>query len=114
MIRQNDALPIKDIVNKVISDISTSETKERRISEEDIGRLWRKAAGKLASQGSRPTSLRKGKLVVLVDNSSLLYNLTIRKKAIFEVLHRELDDRIRDIQFRIGAIGEKGKEEGRK
>jgi|GEM_PF-3267748 hypothetical protein len=98
----DNALPIKAIVNKVIENLSGSGAKQERISEEEIRSVWRKAAGRFASQRSRPVSLRKGKLVVAVEDSSLLYSLTLKKKEILEALGRELRNRIQDIQFRIG------------
>lgn len=111
MDERSSALPIKEIVNRVISNLSGSDGKERRLGEEDINRLWRKAAGKTAAFRSRPTSLRKGKLIVAVEDSSLLYYLTLRKKQILDSLSRELEDRVHDIQFRIGETGGKGKDE---
>jgi len=93
---------IKDIVNKVISGLSKGESKQERISEEGIKKVWSKAAGGRSASKSRPTSLRKGKLIVAVDDSSLLYDLTLRKREIVEVLGKETNGRIQDVRFRIG------------
>lgn len=107
----DSALPIKAIVNKVIADLSGGGAKQERISEEEIRGAWRKAAGKFAARRSRPTSLRKGKLVVAVEDSSLLYSLTLRKTEILEALGRVLKGKIQDMQFRIGEAGGEGKNE---
>ena len=102
---------IKDIVHKVIANLSGEglPQKQQRLTEEEIRGFWRKAAGKIASQRSRPTSLKKGKLVVTVADSSLLYDLTLRKREILESLTKDLKDRIEDMQFRIGDISGEGK-----
>ena len=95
---------IKEIVDKVIASLSGEGPagKQRRLTEEDIQGLWEKAAGKLAGRRSNPVSLKKGKLVVSVADSSLLYDLTLRKREILENLRKELKDKVQEIQFRIG------------
>lgn len=109
---KNNDSPIKDIVNRVITDLSTGTAAHRRINAEEINILWKKAAGEFARRRSGPTSLRKGRLVVAVGDSSLLYNLTLRKKEILASLAKESDGRIKEIQFRIGDTS--GKTEGKR
>jgi hypothetical protein len=106
---QGRASPIKDIVNKVIADLSGGAGARPRMSAEEIGGLWKRAAGAFASRQSRPASLRKGKLVVAVGNSSLLYNLTLKKRGILAELTGGSDGRIQEIQFRIGETGGENK-----
>jgi len=105
----DSTLPIRDIINKVISGLTTDSSKKERLTEERIEELWREAAGTAAGRGSRPVSLRKGKLLVNVGDSSLLYDMTLRKKQILEGLIQspELKDRLKEIQFRIGEISGK-------
>ncbi len=107
--------PIKDIVNKVIAGLSGEGTpdKRQRLTEEEIQRLWEKAAGKFAGRRSKPVSLKKGRLVVTVADSSLLYDLTLRKREILEGLVKELKDKIQDIQYRIGETGGEEKSKGK-
>ena len=106
-------LPIKDVVNKVISDLSGSGDMGRRPSAESMNALWRKAVGKFASRRSRPVSLKQGRLIVNVEDSSLLYNLTLKKREIIESLTKELKDRVQKIQFRIGETREEQKTEAK-
>lgn len=106
---KDNVLPIRDIVNKVIADLSTGGEAHRRISAEEIKGFWKKAAGEFASRRSRPTSLKKGKLIVAIGDSSLLYNLTLRKREILAGLTKESDGRIQEVQFRIGETGGEGK-----
>ena len=112
MAETNGAILIKDIVNKVISDLSGGAAKKERISEEEIETRWRGAAGLRAGRRSRPVSLKKGKLVVVVEDSSLLYDLTLRKAAILGALKKGLNSKIQEIQFRIGDTNE-GRPEGK-
>lgn len=117
MVDKSEAQPLRDIINKVISSLNSDGEggKEERLTKERIGELWRNAAGRTAGRHSRPVSLRKGKLVVVVGESSFLYDLTLRKKEILKNLSGELGGRIKEIQFRIGDTSEerpKRKREG--
>lgn len=98
----------------MVSDLSGASGQQQRIGEEAIKTIWRRAAGKGAGQRSHPTSLKKGKLVVAVGDSSLLYDLTLRKRQILEALEMELPGRICEIQFRIGETGGEAKSGKRK
>ncbi len=108
---QDRVLPIRDIVNKVIADLSTGGETHHRINAEEIKHFWKKAAGEFASRRSRPASLKKGKLIVAVGDSSLLYNLTLKKREILASLTKESDGRIQEVQFRIGETSGKTKEQ---
>jgi hypothetical protein len=113
---KDNAPPLKDIVKKVISELdgSAGGAKQERITEEEIKTLWTAVAGRGASRHSRPVSLRKGRLVVMVEDSSLLYELTLRKREILNRLISGLKGKIDDIQFRIGEVhGEEGSEKRR-
>lgn len=100
--------PIKDIVSSVIASLTGEAARQGRLSQEQVEGLWRKAAGTPASRRSAPVSLRKGKLVISVGDSSLLYDLTLRKREILKNLTRDSNGKVYDIQFRIGEVsGEK-------
>lgn len=111
------AQPIKDILNKVIAHLAGDGQKKERLTQERINLLWEKAAGRASGRRSKPVSLRKGRLLVNVGDSSLLYDLTLRKKQILEALMNEADlkGRLKEIQFRIGETGGKeiAKDKGR-
>lgn len=95
---------IKDVVKKIIAGLDGSGPKRERISREEIRAFWEKAAGKSSSRKSSPVSLRKGRLIVNVEDSSLLYDLTLRKAQILKKLSKDLKGDIKEIQFRIGEI----------
>ncbi len=93
--------PLEDLVKKLIEDMGRTE----RPTEEEIAGLWEDAVGKAASRHSRPVSFKMSNLVVVVAGSSRLYELTVKKKEIFEKLEGRLGSRkIKEIRFRIGEI----------
>lgn len=66
---------------------------------------WREAAGELAARYSRPRSIRRNTLDVVVTNSTLLQDLSFQKASILSRLHSLLPDQpIRDLRFRLGSI----------
>ena len=66
---------------------------------------WCEAAGELATQYTRVGAVRRGRLEVVVANSTLIQELTFQKPALLEALGRLLpDEKISDIRFRVGPI----------
>ena len=66
---------------------------------------WRQASGELAARYSRVGAVRRGKLEVIVANSTLLQELTFQKPDLLAALARLLpDDKIKDLRFRVGVI----------
>jgi len=78
----------------------------KRPGEEEIAGAWARAAGETAAQHTRPVSFQKAVLIVNVDASTWLYELTTRKREILARLAGELTGRkrVKDIRFRIGDI----------
>jgi len=72
---------------------------------DEISEIWKEAAGERAAAHTKPASLRKKKLVINVDGSTWLYELTLRKKEILERLQKTLgEDKIKELQLRIGEV----------
>ncbi|MHC4398814.1 MAG: DciA family protein [Planctomycetota bacterium] len=69
---------------------------------------WRDAAGKVAPQFTsytRALALRRGKLEVMVANSTIVQEFTFHKRDLIEALSALLpDERIDDLRFRVGSI----------
>ncbi len=66
---------------------------------------WADAAGEFVAAHSRATAVRRGKLEVLVANSTLAQELTFRKPALLESLRKALpDEKIGDLRFRVGPV----------
>lgn len=90
-----------DLVKGLISTLGSKE----RLSEEDIAGAWADAVGVKAAKHSRPVSLKKSSLVINVDGSGWLYELSTKKREILEKLAGGLKGKkIKDIRLRIGDI----------
>ncbi len=75
----------------------------KKMKEQRILKLWRKAVGERISQHTHPFLIRKGVLFVRVDSSVWLAQLNYLKEDIIYKLNREEEGVIRDIYFRLGA-----------
>ena len=88
---------LKETLKKLISP--------SRPSEEGVAVLWGVAAGCDAGKHSKPIGIKKSELIVNVDSSSWLYEMTLRKKAILKGLEGKFGKKvIKNIRFRIGEI----------
>lgn len=97
-------LPIKDVIKDVISRIR-DQKEGGRLTQEYIKGVWEDIVGKRYARYSKPISLRKGKLVVNVRDSSLLFELTSKTAEFLERLSgRTGDKKIERIHFRIGEV----------
>jgi len=66
---------------------------------------WREAAGALAAEYTRVGALRRGKLEVVVANSTLMQELLFQKSDLLKNLAQLLpDEGIQDLRFRLGAV----------
>jgi predicted nucleic acid-binding Zn ribbon protein len=89
-----------DVLKKVVSDLG-----KKKLSEEALGKAWRSASGRKAARHTRPVGLRRAVLVVNVDSSSWLFELTLKKRALLKkVRERAEGKKIKDIRLRIGDI----------
>ncbi len=92
---------IEDIIKSVFKTLS----KAPNPTSDEISKIWRETAGKKAAAHSRPASLAKKRLVVDVDGSSWLYELTLNRKKLLAGLKKKLgEDKIKELQFRIGEM----------
>ena len=94
---------------KAIGDVLKETLKKlmspARPSEEGVLLLWEAAAGCGAAKHSKPITIKKSELVVSVDSSSWLYEMTLRKKDILKNLEWKFGKKnIKNIRFRIGEI----------
>lgn len=66
---------------------------------------WREAVGAAVAEHSQVGRLRRGVLEVIVRNSSVLQELTFRKKKLLTSLKTcPLADKIIDLRFRVGEL----------
>ena len=98
--KKKSATPIKDVTKSVIQQI----TKQRQHKQERAKKAWWRAVGTKHGKHTQPISFQKKRLVVHVDSSSLLYELTIQKQEITKKLKKNLKDDFKEVRFRIGEI----------
>jgi predicted nucleic acid-binding Zn ribbon protein len=67
---------------------------------------WVAATREEARKHARPISLKRGILMVLVENSPWLYELTIEKKDMLKKFNEHYTGRkkAKDIRFRVGTL----------
>ncbi|NQT32114.1 MAG: DUF721 domain-containing protein [Candidatus Omnitrophica bacterium] len=65
-----------------------------------------KAAEEETKKHAKPVSLKKGVLVVIVENSSWLYELTLKKREFLKKFNESYTGKIKakDVRFRIGSF----------
>lgn len=93
---------INKTINSIIKDLrSVKKTTERRILE-----LWPKISGKRISRHTKPTVLKKGCLVVNVDNPAWLYELVQRhrERLLKKIQAKVGEKKLVKIRFRIGEL----------
>ena len=92
---------IASIVKSIIKKLD----KQSNPTSEDIEKIWKEIAGKKAASHTKPASLRKKRLMMSVDGSSWLYELTLKKSELLAGLKKRLgEDKIEELQFRIGEV----------
>jgi predicted nucleic acid-binding Zn ribbon protein len=91
---------IGDVTKSIISKLSKNRCKK----EKKILEAWRRAAGERYYEHTQPVSLRRKELVVNVESSGWLYDLTMRKHVIAQKLKKRLKDDFSKVRFRIGEI----------
>lgn len=99
--RAEEKKPLEEVLRKVVKNLGP----KGRMTEEEVALAWENAAGHAARRHSRPVSFNKTTLVVNVDGSSWLYNLTLKKKEILGKMSGVPGGgKFKDIRFRIGDL----------
>ena len=90
---------IKQVVKKVLKELNPD-------NKESLRKFWEASAGPELNQHTKPTSLRKGRLTIEVENSSWLYEITVRHKSrLFKELQGYLGEKkLKELRFRLGKI----------
>ena len=92
--------PIGDILAQLMARRGFARVQ----SAAEIETAWRQAAGELA-RFTRVGPVRRGRLEVIVANSTVVQELSFRKPALVGDLARLLpDERIDDVRFRVGSV----------
>lgn len=94
--------PIANILAELIARSGIGRVQ----STADLQKAWLEAAGPLVARYTRAGTVQRGKLEVIVANSTFMQELNYQKSAIVDALARLLpEQKIKDIRFRLGAIG---------
>lgn len=92
--------PLEEVLGKIISGIGSKGI----FTQEDMAAAWEAAVGEKAAGHSRPRSMKGSRLIVSVDDSGWLYELTVQKKEILKKLSAKIKGkRVKEITFRIGG-----------
>jgi len=98
--RKSTPEPISDVLKNVVERLS--RTKERGISK--IVSVWGACAGRRLCRHTRPANLKRGTLLVYVDESAWLYQANLQKEQLLEALQKRAGAKVQNIQFRIGKV----------
>jgi predicted nucleic acid-binding Zn ribbon protein len=101
MKKKINPVPISDVIKTVFTKIEGEKT----LSKENVDASWKEAAGPVGFTHSTPVELKKGLLLVRVDSSAWMQELSLNKRKILKALQRVLGkDRITGINFKIGEF----------
>ena len=91
----------RDLINTVVIKRGIAAEK----SNNEIGRIWCNVVGENISNQTRPGSLKRGVLEVVVGSSSLMQQLGFFKDDYLEQINLKLKkSEIKDLRFRLGRI----------
>ncbi len=92
-------------IGEILSELMARRGFTRVRAAEALAEAWNEAAGVLAAEYTRVGALRRGTLEVIVQNSTLVQELTFQKQHLLKTLTRLLpDEGIRNVRFRVGVI----------
>lgn len=99
--RNRQPVPIRE----VLSELAARRGFGRVHSTEVFDRAWRAAAGPLIADHTRVGPLRRGRLEVIVANSTLVQELTFDRADILKRLNQQLPNaKLTDLRFRVGPV----------
>jgi predicted nucleic acid-binding Zn ribbon protein len=92
-------------IGDVLAQLITLRGYGRFQANAELAAAWEAAAGESLARCSRAGLVRRGRLEVIVSNSTTMQELSFQKQQILAELIRHLPDaRIRDLRFRVGTI----------
>ena len=98
-------------IRNVLQEVLTRTGMDERIEECRALLLWNDIASNLAAR-TEPVGVRRGRMAVNVTDSVVLHQLAFYKKKYIDKINLAMGRRIiKDIVFRVGAVG-KAEEKG--
>src|SRR5688572_25732651 len=103
--RKQIHLPMAKPMGNVLSQLLAKRGYAQIQTAASCDAAWREAVGERLAPHTRPGSVRRGVLEVLVRNSAVLQELSFVKTKIVKSLVKLVPDQnIRDVRFRVGAF----------
>ena len=94
-------LPLKNVIKDIINQLE----KGQKEGPGELITAWGKALDKVFSEHTRLVTLKSGRLIVNVSDSSRLYELTLKRREIIKNLNKHLKKKkIKEIRFKIGEV----------
>jgi predicted nucleic acid-binding Zn ribbon protein len=98
--RQREPRRLGDIVPQLMARRGYA----RILADGELTEVWQLVSGPWASH-SRPGTIRRGQLEIIVSNSLLVQELTFQKEILLRGLAQHAPNlKIRDLRFTVGAI----------
>ena len=104
---QQKAVPIKNILETVVSKISG----EKKDKSEQLGTAWKAAVSKEIYKHSSVANFKSKKLIINIDSSAWMYEINLHKQEIKAALNKELgyingkEEEVKEIILRVGEVG---------
>ena len=90
-------------LDEILAQLISQKGYGRELSSLDCEEAWNELVGERLAKLTTPTRIRKGTLEVLVDNSTIVQELTFQKPHLVKSLGERLPDQhIGDLKFRVG------------
>lgn len=100
-VRVRPARPMREVLSQLMAKRGYAQVQTAAVCEA----AWRQAVGDKLADATRPGSVRRGVLEVLVRNSATLQELAFVKAKAVRALNKLVpEQQIRDVRFRVGAI----------
>ncbi len=94
-----EASPLKDLLKNLLHKLDSERP------EAAIQRVWEEICDEDTLAHTRPVSFSNGKLVVLVSDTTRLYQLSLRTEAIRTSVNEKTGRvEVKEIRFKIGKI----------
>lgn len=95
-------------VGQVLDGLLNKWEKEKEKKGGAVREAWAHAVGETVKKHTKPVSLKKGTIVVIVEDTSWLYRLTLEKRNILAKFNEKYSGRKKptEIRFRIGSLNE--------
>ena len=92
-------------VGNVVAEIMARRGIGRERASGEKEQRWREVIGAELAPMTRCGEIRRGRLEIIVVNSTLMHELTFRKQEIIDQFNKQSPETVvKDIRFRIGTI----------